>query len=112
MKFSWLSFILGFILGFLIFGALLLFVWPKGEEPVPSPSSQTKGLACEEAISKVGSQPEVSDFLKRVPNGKISCDSQEQDGTWLIHVYEIVRDHTATFGWYTIKPDGTVESAM
>lgn len=108
-KISWFSLVIGIVLGILILAGILL-LWPK-KESLPTPI-QTKGLSCEEAISKVGSQPEVNDFLKRIPNAKVSCDSKEEDGSWLIHVYEIVRDHTATFGWYTVKPDGEVESAM
>ncbi len=52
------------------------------------------------AISKVTALPEVQEYLKIVPNANIDVQTQE-DGTYLIHVYEIKDRHTATFNWYS-----------
>lgn len=92
---------------------------PTVEPPTTPPVSNqepdvTQGMSCEEAIQKVKNLDEIADYLSRVPKAKVECDSQEEDGTWLVHTYEIVMDkgvsHIATFDWYYVYPNGTVES--
>ncbi len=89
------------------------------EPPVVTPPTEpptTQGLTCEEAIEKVMALNEVADYFTRVPQAKVKCDSQEDDGTWLMQVYEIVEDagvpHTATFDWYYVYSDGTIQSSF
>lgn len=71
-----------------------------------APTAQvTKG----EAIAKVKLLSEVADYLKRVPNGLVAVNGEE-DNWYLVQVYEIVNGHTATFNWYNVnKTTGTVE---
>jgi len=82
----------------------------------PTTPPVTQDLSCEEATEKVMAQDEVADYFVRVPQAKVKCDNQEDDGTWLMQVYEIVEDagvpHTATFDWYYVYPDGTIQSAF
>jgi len=54
------------------------------------------------AIENVKKLPEVQDYLKRVPNGKVDVDN-ELEGEYNIHVYEIKDGHTATFNWYRVS---------
>ncbi len=63
----------------------------------------------EQAIAKVKSLPEVIDYLKRVPNGLVAVNGEE-DNSYLVQVYEITNRHTATFNWYNVdKTTGAVE---
>lgn len=63
----------------------------------------------EQATAKVKSLPEVVDYLKRVPNGIISVNGEE-DNAYLVQVYEFKNDHTATFNWYKVnKTTGEIE---
>ncbi|OGM29994.1 hypothetical protein A2801_00550 [Candidatus Woesebacteria bacterium RIFCSPHIGHO2_01_FULL_41_10] len=57
--------------------------------------------AKEQAVDNVKKLPEVQQYLKDVPNGKVEVDSEEE-GQINIHVYEIKDDHTATFNWYRV----------
>ncbi|OGH11158.1 MAG: hypothetical protein A2857_04095 [Candidatus Levybacteria bacterium RIFCSPHIGHO2_01_FULL_36_15] len=54
------------------------------------------------AIENVKKLPEVQEYLKNVPNGKIEVDN-ESEGEYNVHVYEIKDRHTATFNWYTVS---------
>ena len=54
------------------------------------------------AVENVKKLPEVQDFLKRVPNGKVEVDNEDQ-GEYNVHVYEIKDGHTATFNWYRVS---------
>lgn len=63
----------------------------------------------EGAIVKVKAQPEVIDYLKRVPNGLVAVNGEEDD-SYLVQVYEFKDGHTATFNWYTVnKSTGEVK---
>lgn len=71
-----------------------------------SPTSQ---ITEDEAITKVKSLPEVVDYLKRVPNGLVSVNGEE-DNAYMVQVYEFKNGHTATFNWYNVdKTTGKVE---
>lgn len=59
-------------------------------------------ITTEQALEKVTNLPEVQDYLKRVPNGRVEVDNEDQ-GEYNIHVYEIKDDHTATFNWYRVS---------
>lgn len=56
----------------------------------------------EEAISKVKALPEVIDYLKRVPNGLVLINGEEND-SYMVQVYEFKNGHTATFNWYKVN---------
>lgn len=63
----------------------------------------------EQAVEIVKKLPEVQDYLKRVPNGRVEVDN-ELEGQYNVHVYEIKDGHTATFNWYQIdKTKGKAE---
>lgn len=63
----------------------------------------------DEATLIVKTQPEVVEYLKIVPQGKVDID-HEENGAYVIHVYEVKDNHTATFNWYTIdKATGSVK---
>lgn len=54
------------------------------------------------ALEKVKKLPEVQEYLKNVPNGKVEVDN-ELEGEYNVHVYEIKNGHTATFNWYRVS---------
>lgn len=63
----------------------------------------------EDAIAKVKVLPEVIDYLKRVPNGMVLVNGEENN-SYLIQVYEFKNGHTATFNWYNVnKSTGAIE---
>ena len=84
--------------------------------PTKTPTS-TQSLSCKQAITKVKAYGEVVTYLESVPQAKFTCDHQEGDD-WVIHVYEIVKEdvnlpsHTATKGWYLVKPSGEITNYM
>lgn len=66
-------------------------------------------ISKEQATEKVKALPEVIEYLKRVPNGLILVNGEENDA-YLIQVYEFKDEHTATFNWYSVnKNTGVVE---
>lgn len=56
----------------------------------------------ENAVTKVKALTEVIDYLKRVPNGLVAVNGQE-DNVYMVQVYEIKNGHTATFNWYNVN---------
>lgn len=60
------------------------------------------GVTKKQAIENVENLPEVEEYLKNVPNGKVEVDN-ELEGEYNVHVYEIKDGHTATFNWYTVN---------
>lgn len=63
----------------------------------------------DEAISKIKALPEVIDYLKRVPNGLVLVNGEE-DSVYMVQVYEFKNNQTATFNWYKVnKSTGTIE---
>lgn len=63
-----------------------------------APSLVTEQLA----VENVKKLPEVQDYLKEVPNGKVEVDN-EDEGEYNVHVYEVKNGHTATFNWYRVS---------
>src|SRR3989344_8146072 len=55
-----------------------------------------------QAIENVKKLPEVQEYLKYVPNGKVEVDN-ELEGEYNVHVYEVKDGHTATFNWYRVS---------
>jgi hypothetical protein len=90
---------------------------PSNNTPAENDISNVQDPACDQGIEKIKLREEVVEYLKQVPQAKFECNSQE-DGSILVHVYEIVQEegdlpsHTATMGWYMIKPDGSIENYM
>lgn len=71
--------------------------------------SPTNQITEDEVIARVKSLTEVVDYLKRVPNGLVSVNGQEDDA-YLIQVYEVKNGHTATFNWYNVhKTTGEIQ---
>ncbi len=55
------------------------------------------------AMYLVSQLPEVINYRKTVPNTIIEYDHDTDDkSAWVIHVYEIKDDHTATFNWFDV----------
>ncbi|MBI2019042.1 hypothetical protein HYS95_00040 [Candidatus Daviesbacteria bacterium] len=54
------------------------------------------------ALENVKKLPEVQQYLKDVPNGKVEVDN-ELEGEYNVHVYEVKDGHTATFNWYRVS---------
>lgn len=74
-------------------------------------------ITCQQATEKVLALSEVKDYLAQVPQAKVECDSRDNTGAWLIHVYEIAEEpdgpsHTATFDWYQVTVEGEVKSTI
>lgn len=79
--------------------------------PLPTPPAQTASskITPQQAVASVKNLPEVQDYLKFVPNGKIEVDNEDESG-YNVHVYEIKDGHTATFNWYSVSvKDGNVK---
>ena len=67
-------------------------------------------VSSNQAIENVKKLPEVQEFLKNVPNGRVEVDN-ELKGEYNVHVYEIKDGHTATFNWYRVSiKDGKPEA--
>ncbi len=72
-------------------------------------NAENNAISKEQAIAKIRALPEVIDYLKRVPNGLIAVNGEEND-SYSVQAYEIINGHTATFNWYKVdKITGTVE---
>lgn len=72
-------------------------------------NASDEAISKEEAILKVKALPEVIDYLKRVPNGLVLVNGEE-DNTYMVQVYEFKNGQTATFNWYDVnKSTGTIE---
>jgi len=73
----------------------------------PPASSESTTITKEKAIEL------VKDFMKKnesyIPS-KVEVDSETNE-IYTIHAYDVVENHTATVGWYTVnKTTGKVES--
>lgn len=70
----------------------------------PTPTTVLpKTISQEEAVQIVENLPEVKDYKSRVKNSQVEYDHlNEDENKWVIHVYEQLSDHTATFNWYEI----------
>lgn len=54
-------------------------------------------------VSSSQAEEAVRKFVDAGSNIIVEYDSESKDGTaWIIHVYEIVDNHTATYGWYKV----------
>lgn len=78
------------IIGLLTLGGII-YIKPK-----------TTGMTRNQAVENVKKLPEVQDYLKRIPNGKVEVDNELGD-EYNVHVYEVKNGHTATFNWYHVS---------
>lgn len=66
-------------------------------------------ISKEKAVTRVKALPEVLDYLKRVHNGQVMVNGEENN-TYMVQVYEFKDNHTATFNWYSVnKTTGEVK---
>lgn len=78
-------------------------------ENISTKNQETK-ISHKLATDNVKKLPEVQEFLKKVPNGKVEVDN-ELEGEYNVHVYEVINGHTATFSWYTVNiKNGEIKS--
>ena len=70
-------------------------------ENIPTEILSTK-ISSDLAVENVKKLPEVQQYLKDVPNGKVEVDN-ELEGEYNVHVYEVKNGHTATFNWYRVS---------
>lgn len=90
----------------ILLGALLLFL--VGFSLLEN-NAKNGSISKEEATAKVKALSEVIDYLKRVPNGLVLVNGEE-DNAYLVQAYEIKEGHTATFNWYKVnKSTGEVK---
>lgn len=82
----------------LIIGLLLLVAFLLYQNVPVHPT----GVTAKQAVENVKKLPEVQDYLKRVPSGRVEVDN-ELEGEYNIRVYEIKDGHTATFNWYRVS---------
>ena len=76
-----------------------------------SETGSTK-VSRQQAVEKVKNLPEVKEYLKNVPNGKVEVDN-ELEGEYNVHVYEVKNGHTATFNWYRVSiKSGEIRSEL
>lgn len=69
-------------------------------------NSANSALTKEQALEKVKNLSEVKEYLIQVPNGRVEFDHEDEaNNAWVIHEYEIVRDHTATSNWYNVNKE-------
>jgi hypothetical protein len=65
--------------------------------------SATK-ISQEDAALKVSALPEVKQFFSTVKTGKLVLDHEDStSNAWIIHIYEDLPDHIATFAWYSVN---------
>src|SRR3989344_9196532 len=81
----------------------LVFNYAPIEKLIPEQViPKTTGMTENQAIEIVKKLPEVQDYLKRVPNGRVVVDN-ESEGEYNIQVYELKDGHSATFNWYHVS---------
>lgn len=75
--------------------------------------SLAKSGAKAKAIATVSALPEVQEYLRTVPAGIVALDHEDKEtNSFVIHVYEVIDNHTATFNWYEINQDTGTVSAL
>lgn len=73
------------------------------QETTANPT-QISGISEKEAIEKVRQLPEVKNYFAKVPGAHVEVGSfDEESGTYLIQVFEVKDNHTATFGWWEVE---------
>lgn len=87
---------------FILLATAGYFVLQNGvPEQIPVEIASTK-ISPQLAVENVKKLPEVVQYLKDVPNGKVEVDN-ELEGEYNVHVYEFKNGHTATFNWYRVS---------
>lgn len=100
------------IIPIIILAVIGIANFPKGDRILseqPVDSSENGLISKENAVVKVKALPEVKDYLKRISNGQVLINGEENN-SYMIQVYEYKNNHTATFNWYKVdKTTGDVE---
>lgn len=68
-------------------------------------------ITSEKAIELVRNQQDVIDYLTVAPEGIVDIGGSD-DAQWLVHVYEVVNNHTATHNWYEVNKETGEITAM
>lgn len=69
-----------------------------------SVTTTSTSVSKEQAVEKVRNLPEVKDYMTRVPQGIVEFDHEDTaENTWVVHVYAMSADASATFNWYNIN---------
>ena len=78
----------------------------------PSTTATSTSVSKEQAVEKVKNLPAVKDYLTRVPQGVVEFDHEDTAAnTWVIHVYAMGDDASATFNWYDVnKANGDIKA--
>ena len=91
---------------------LAITVWPgKVHSPTKNETepSATENMASNNQNAKVSSaqaEEAVRKFVDAGSNLIVEYDAESTDGAaWIIHVYEVVDNHTATYGWYEVNKE-------
>jgi len=67
-------------------------------------NSTSVAITKEKAVQLVRSLGEVQKYLLTVPKAVIEVDHENDDKTsWVVHVYEMLSDHTATYNWFDVN---------
>ncbi|MCL4365891.1 hypothetical protein M1437_01560 [Patescibacteria group bacterium] len=94
------------VAGIIVLSGILLFpkISPLVMEKVGQQLEQVAStkISSKLAVENVKKLPEVQEYLKNVPNGKVEVDN-EIEGEYNVHVYEVKDGHTATFNWYRVS---------
>ncbi|OGQ05746.1 MAG: hypothetical protein A2W61_03470 [Deltaproteobacteria bacterium RIFCSPLOWO2_01_44_7] len=92
------------------FKVLLVFLFALTTSSV-LPAKETS-ITKNQAVQSVKSLPEVKKYLSKVPNALVEVDNDLGD-EWLVHVYEIKDNHTATMNWFTVdKKTGKIKKTL
>ncbi len=89
------------IAGLVIILIIGFYLFSQSKNQLPAENTGSSKITTEQAKMVVENLPEVQEYYKNVPNGKVEVDN-EQEGEYNIHVYEVKNGHTATFNWYTV----------
>ncbi len=67
-------------------------------------NTKNRSITKESAAKIVSELPEVKLFMNNTSLGAISFDHEDvRINAWVIHVYENLPDHQATFNWYDVN---------
>lgn len=70
------------------------------------PVSQKESISENAAFGIIAEQNDVKNYLKEVPNGKITLDHFDEDAnSYVFQVFEFKDGHTNTFNWYEVNKE-------
>jgi hypothetical protein len=87
----------------LVIGGIIYFRFILSSNPGNQINSHSPVVSQENAAALVQALPEVKSFLHTAQAGKIALQGESGDKrSWIIHVYEDLPDHLATFAWFQV----------